>query len=295
MKRIFMAALLLLGLAMPGWAARLRVTAPAAVHQGEPFFLEVRVNVPVEKMRLTWRGTDYTLRPQNGLCRTLLGAPNDGRLAGSVLPLLLEFDYNKKTIQVERKISVKLRKYPSETLKVAPRMVNPPKEELQRIAAERKAVKAALAVKSAGQVLPRVFVRPVINVPTSYYGKQRVYNGVVKGRHGGLDLRAAVGTPVKAAASGRVVRTGNHYYAGGSVYLDHGAGVVSSYFHLSKILVKKGARVKAGDVIALSGASGRVTGPHLHLGLYLSGTALDPLPLTGLAKFPQGVEALYEF
>ena len=123
-------------------------------------------------------------------------------------------------------------------------------------------------------------------IPTAYFGGFRVYNGVPRSGHGGLDLRAAVGTPVRAIADGTVVLEGFHYFSG---------GVLSVYFHLSKILVGPGQKVKAGDSIALSGATGRVTGPHLHLGLFSGGAALDPLPLLDASKMPKGVEVLYEF
>lgn len=295
MKKLLHALLLLLILVACAHAARLRVSVPETVNQGQPFFAQIRVNVPVPEMRLMWRGSRYTARPKNGLCRTLLGVPNDEKLAGSTQKLTLEFDWKGQTIQVERDIRVSLKRYPSEKLKVSPKMVTPPASLRSRIERERAAVKKTLALRTHADPLPRTFTPPVKGSPTSLYGKSRSYNGVVKERHGGLDLRAAVGTKVRAPAAGRVVLTGNHYYAGGSVYIDHGMGVITTYFHLSKILVKDGARVKAGDVIALSGATGRVTGPHLHLGLYLSGTPLDPLPLTGRAPFPAETETIYNF
>ena len=99
---------------------------------------------------------------------------------------------------------------------------------------------------------------------------------------------------VKAMCDGTVVLTGFHYFSGGAVYVDHGGGVFSVYFHLSKILVKKGQKVSAGDVLALSGATGRVTGPHLHLGINAGSAWLDALPLLGEAKIAPGVEKVYE-
>jgi len=96
-----------------------------------------------------------------------------------------------------------------------------------------------------------------------------------------VDYRAAEGTPVKAAADGTVVLSADHYFAGRCVYLDHGGGVVSVYLHLSKRLVEEGDVVSAGDVIGLSGRSGRVTGPHLHFGLCLQGMMVNPEPLLG--------------
>ena len=95
----------------------------------------------------------------------------------------------------------------------------------------------------------------------------------------GLDLKAPMGTPVHAAAAGEVILAADHYYAGRSVYLDHGGGVVSMYFHLSQIGVEDGQFVNRGDLVGLSGSSGRVTGPHLHFGVAVQGRLVDPEPL----------------
>jgi murein DD-endopeptidase MepM/ murein hydrolase activator NlpD len=100
-----------------------------------------------------------------------------------------------------------------------------------------------------------------------------------RGYHAGTDFRAAVGTPVKAPFAGTVILTGHHYYAGKSVYIDAGNGVIGLFFHLDKVRVKKGDLVKKGQVIGESGATGRVTGPHLHFGLSLAGQYADAAPL----------------
>ena len=121
---------------------------------------------------------------------------------------------------------------------------------------------------------------PLPNITlTSQYGKQRVYNGQPRAGHNGADIRAVTGTPVRAPFAGTVVLTGFHYYAGGSVYIDSGNGVITVFFHLSEINVKKGDKVAKGQVVAKSGATGRVTGPHLHYSLVLAGQFVDPIPL----------------
>lgn len=277
-------------------AARMRLRVPEEVPAGQPFILEMYVSEPIDHVEAKWRGRDIELQPVNGLVRTVLGVPNDQKLAGSVLSFSISFNCgNRGRILAERKIKVTEYHYPRQELKVPPKMVTPPKSQQKRIAAERGAVNAALSRQTSGTPLPQKFLRPVPGIPTAYYGGFRVYNGVPRAGHSGLDLRAAAGTRVKAIADGTVSLTGMHYFAGGSVYLYHGSGVSSSYFHLSKILVKEGQKVKAGDVIALSGATGRVTGPHLHLGLYSNGVWLDPLPLIEPARLPKNTETYYEF
>ena len=159
-------------------------------------------------------------------------------------------------------------------------MVNPPKKEIPRIKNEQKLVGTALRTMTSQRRWTTPPQPPLTNITlTSYYGKQRVYNGQPRAGHNGADIRAATGTKVRAPFAGTVVLTGFHYYAGGSVYIDSGNGVITAFFHLSEINVNKGDRVAKGQVIAKTGATGRVTGPHLHYSLILGGQFVDPMPL----------------
>ncbi|MFN7961583.1 MAG: M23 family metallopeptidase [Thermoanaerobaculia bacterium] len=119
------------------------------------------------------------------------------------------------------------------------------------------------------------------------FGSRRVFNGQPRSPHSGADFRATVGTPVFAAADGRVALAGEHFFSGNSVFLDHGDGLISMSFHLSKISVAEGAEVKRGEKIGEVGATGRVTGPHLHFGLRWHGARIDPMLLLGpVAEVP---------
>ncbi|MEA2263639.1 MAG: hypothetical protein QOJ51_6464, partial [Acidobacteriaceae bacterium] len=111
------------------------------------------------------------------------------------------------------------------------------------------------------------------------FGNQRIFNGKLDSVHRGLDYRAKPRTPVAAINSGRVVLARPLYYEGGCVVIDHGLGLMSIYMHLSKIEVSVGKKVRRGQIIALSGATGRATGPHLHLGVRWEGSYLDPAKL----------------
>jgi len=113
----------------------------------------------------------------------------------------------------------------------------------------------------------------------SSFGFRRIINGTPRAPHSGTDLSAPTGTEVVAANHGRVVLVGNFFFAGGSVVIDHGGGLFTMYFHLSEFKVEEGATVKSGELIALSGSSGRVTGPHLHWGARLANARIDPLEL----------------
>ena len=159
-------------------------------------------------------------------------------------------------------------------------MVNPPAKELPRIREESKLMAAALRTMTTSRKWTTPPTSPLTSIYlTSHYGKQRVYNGVPRAGHNGADIRAAVGTNVCAPFAGTVVLTGFFYYTGGAVFIDSGNGVITAFYHLSKINVKKGDRVAKGQVVALSGATGRVTGPHLHYSLILGGQFVDPIPL----------------
>lgn len=121
------------------------------------------------------------------------------------------------------------------------------------------------------------FKQPLTSKITSDFGVARLYNGILRSYHSGTDFRAAMKTPIKASNDGIVVIARNRYYAGGSVVIDHGEGIYSLYYHLSKIDVKVGQRVRQDEVVGLSGATGRVTGPHLHFGFMVQGVQVDPL------------------
>ena len=130
------------------------------------------------------------------------------------------------------------------------------------------------------------FARPLKAPSSGNFGARRVYNGTIRSFHAGLDLAAAEGTPVAAAGDGRVVLAGDLYFSGGTVLLDHGAGLFTQYFHLSRIDVKEGDAVVKGARLGASGHTGRVTGPHLHWGAKLHGARVNPEDLVALPARP---------
>lgn len=166
--------------------------------------------------------------------------------------------------------------YPEQRLKVGQSYVTPSEEALQRIAKERKIIVAALT-NWRDTMIGSVSLRAPVDGPrSSSFGLRRFFNDQPRSPHKGMDIAANTGEPVGAARDGVVTATGNYYFNGNTVIVDHGQGYVTMYCHLSKIVVEEGQAVATGEQLGAIGATGRVTGPHLHFGTYLNGTAVDP-------------------
>lgn len=185
-------------------------------------------------------------------------------------------------VEDARYVRIAQREYPSSRLSVAPRYSRPPDEVLSRIREERELVRETLSEVSPRWLAEEGFRWPRRSRVTSPFGVRRVFNGELRSRHWGVDLAGGAGAPVVAAARGRVALVRSLYFAGNAVYLDHGLGVYTAYFHLSEASVREGDLVRKGDLVGRVGATGRVTGPHLHWSLYVNGVHLDARSLLQL-------------
>jgi len=186
--------------------------------------------------------------------------------------------------QTEIHLKIKAKSFHKESFNVPPSFDHMSPETLAEIRREQEAFARAFATTATERFWDIPFIRPVPqDASASSFGSRRIINGVARAPHTGTDLSAPAGTEVIATNHGRVVLVGNFFFAGGSVVVDHGGGLFSMYFHLSELKVEEGAPVRKGDVLALSGGTGRVTGPHLHWGVRLNNTRVDPLDL--LRKF----------
>jgi murein DD-endopeptidase MepM/ murein hydrolase activator NlpD len=176
----------------------------------------------------------------------------------------------------ELTFTVAAKAYATQSLKVEPRKAEPLPEDLKRIDAESLRTETALATYSEDLTPTWAWQVPVPGERSSSFGLRRVFNGLPRKPHSGMDIAAPTGTPIRNPAAGRVVETGDFFFNGNTVFVDHGQGVLTMYCHLSRIDVKTGDAVKEGDVLGLVGATGRVTGAHLHWGVSVNRAMVDP-------------------
>jgi murein DD-endopeptidase MepM/ murein hydrolase activator NlpD len=188
-----------------------------------------------------------------------------------------------RTETLKHRIQVGGRDFPVKKLWVKEEFVRPPAEVQDRIRREAEILEIAYSVSSKRWLGEGVFERPHPGNMSPNFGEKRIYNNVPRSTHSGVDIAADYGAPVKASNSGRVVLARDLYFSGKTVIIDHGLGLFTYYCHFSLLKVGRGDMVKKGSVIALAGSTGRSTGPHLHWGVRLRGSRVDPSGLLSLA------------
>ena len=155
-------------------------------------------------------------------------------------------------------------------------MVNPEKRDMDRIIREKDRIGKALTHWSEKDEVPLLFRSPVDGVRSSSFGLRRFFNKQPRKPHSGMDIAAPEGATIVAPAPGRVIETGDFFFNGNTVFVDHGQGLITMYCHMQTIDVKPGQAVKAGELLGKVGMTGRVTGPHLHWGVSLNNARVDP-------------------
>lgn len=286
MKQLAWAILLLLTLGLAegfAAAAAIRWPKPMEIAQGDVALVNinggdiVQVEGQLGKERIYFHGD-----PSGGFS-ALLGIDVEAKAAPVKLQLAVTANGGDKRHN-DIPIKIKAKAFHKESFSVPPSFDQMSPETLAEIRREQAAFTAVFANPAAERWWGLPFVRPVPQeASASSFGSRRIINNVPRAPHAGTDLSAPAGTEVVATNHGRVALVGNFFFAGGSVVIDHGGGLYSMYFHLAEFKVEEGAMVRRGDVVALSGGTGRVTGPHLHWGVRLNNTRVDPLDL--LRKF----------
>jgi len=254
--------------------------SPANLANGSPCLFVVQAPKS-SSVSAQWQGHKLTFFRSRNSSSWYALAGIDIEVAPGSYPLIVELsDANGTVATLRRDITVAAAPYKQVPLTVPDKFVQPDAAALKIIAAD-KVIKDKVFTETASQ--PRWsgrFSPPLGVAPrTDSFGTRRVFNGKLDSVHRGLDYHAKPGTPVSAVNSGRVVLARPLYYEGNCVIIDHGLGLMTLYMHLSKFKVAEGTMVKRGQIVALSGGTGRATGPHLHLGLRWQGAYLDPAKL----------------
>jgi len=271
------------GSAVPA-APRLQVThAARAVAPGEAVLVTVTAPEPLAGLEARVFGRTFP-GYRGGEPRTwhvLLGLDLETR-PGRARVAIEARTADGKPLTAIHPLAVAAKAFPTRRLTVAPGFVTPPASEAARIERERLRMAEVLAVVTPEPQWAGGFARPTAGAVISLFGARSVYNGQPRSPHRGVDLRGATGTPVVAPAAGTVALAGDLYFSGTTVVIDHGLGVHSMLGHLSRIDVREGATVAPGDAVGAVGATGRVTGPHLHWTLRIGATSVDPMSVLDL-------------
>lgn len=277
-------ALIALSALPAAWAASPRrsdvTLTPGVVEAGSPVLIRVSL-AEAGSVDGEWLGRKVEFfRGRGGQWVALAGVDVEASAGRSDLRIAAHTP--KGPVDLTQTVEIHPAHYHTGSLTVAPRFVSPGPEELKQIEADKKVKEKAFGSSAPEPLWASSFRAPVTAPPTDSFGTRRMFNGKLASIHKGMDFRAGTGTPVHAGNDGTVVLARPLYYEGNCVVIDHGLGLFTLSMHLSRIDVREGQRVAAGDRLGLSGATGRVTGPHLHWAVRWQGAYLDPAKLLRL-------------
>ncbi len=253
-----------------------KVTA-RGVAPGEVVRLDVTAPQPISALSIHAFEKDIaTYRLPDGGRQALIGIDLDVSPGDVPVEISATFEGGSVATRTET-LAVEAKEFPTRQLRVAPKFVNPPPSAQKRIDRERRQLGTLFRSITPVPQWQVAVVRPIEVSPVSGFGVRSVYNGEPRAPHCGADFASPTGTPILAPGGGTVVLAAPLYFTGDTVVVDHGVGLISLFAHLSRIDVKVGERVERGTRVGLVGATGRVTGPHLHWTVRLQGARVDPL------------------
>jgi len=257
---------------------------PSSLVNGAPCLFRVKPSVDVKSLTGLWltRTVPFELDAADGSWFALAAVGLN--VTEGEYPLDLDGVANDGSkILFRAEVTIGRGSYRTVDLRVADRFTAPNATTRARIAREQKFKAAVFATVTTKRLWDGRFAPPIPSTATDSFGVRRTFNGVQQSVHQGSDYRAKVGSPIASMNAGRVLLARNLFFEGGCIIIDHGQGLLTIYMHLSKFSVKEGDRVERGQQIGLSGATGRVTGPHLHVSVRWQGVYLDPLALVSLS------------
>jgi murein DD-endopeptidase MepM/ murein hydrolase activator NlpD len=247
--------------------------------QGQALEMSFPAEPGLTGVTVLWSGHDVPFVHSGDRWLTLVGVDLDSRPGDHAVDVTFTYADGHKRVSREP-VVVNAGQYPTTELQVEERYGNPNPDDEARAAREAAETNAIFATFTPERYWSEPFEVPVRGAKDGRnFGHRRVYNGQPRAPHSGTDLRANTGTPIFAANRGRVVLAKELFFSGNAVYIDHGYGLFTTYLHLSEIDVKVGDIVDRGQQLGLAGATGRVTGPHLHWGVRLVDARIDPFSL----------------
>lgn len=257
---------------------------PAALVNGSPVLFRVTAPRSLRSLQAQWLEHQVQFR-RGGACKCWYALAG---IALSAKPGTYRLNLEGATgrgaeLRFSQPVRVTAARYPTTKLTVAPEYVEPPKETLVRIEKEQVVKKDVFAESAADALWLGSFQQPATASVSGVFGSARVFNGEKRSQHAGLDFRVPAGTPIHAANAGRIILARNLYFEGNCVVIDHGQGLMTLYLHLSEFKVKEGDQVEKGQLIGLSGGTGRATAPHLHFAVRWQGVYLNPATLLKLS------------
>ena len=265
--------------------------AERSVRPGEVIRLDVAYAAPSDRVVATVLGHEVAFYPDpdHKTWHALVGLDLDTR-PGKYAVTIGAIRLGQPALTATHQLRVIPKQFPTRRLRVADRYVNPPASALERIQRESQRLLALF-----GTLTPRrwdgPFLAPADGYPTSNFGSRSIFNGQPRSPHAGIDFMSPEGTPVRASNAGQVVLAEDLFFTGNTVIVDHGLGLYSLVAHLSTLAVSERETVSRGTVVGLVGATGRVTGPHLHWAVRLNGARVDPLSLMTALDRPAAVES----
>ena len=247
--------------------------------QGQALEMSFPAEPGLTAVTVLWSGHDVPFVRSGDRWLTIVGVDLDSRPGDHAVDVTFAYE-DGHTRVVEEPVMVNAGQYPTTELQVEERYVELSPEDQARADREAAETSAIYDTFTLQRYWSEPFEVPVRGAKDGRnFGHRRVFNGQPRAPHSGADLRAGTGTPIYAANRGRVVLAKDLFFSGNAVYIDHGYGLFTTYLHLSEIDVKVGEVVERGQQLGLAGATGRVTGPHLHWGVRLLDARVDPFSL----------------
>mgnify|MGYP001447827697 FL=1 len=272
---LFMAASAAMG------AVTIRTTG---VRVGDIFSIEETFPAGTKSATISFNGVTLPLMPDgSGKWSALLGVDLEAAEGPAPLTITHTLSGGEKYAE-EVPLNILPRVFREQHITVDDSKVFLSDEDRERANRENREIRAVLAKTTDKRLWDSSFIVPIKGRYSSPFGLQRYYNGEKGSYHSGLDIAAAKGAEISSASEGRVALVGDYFYTGNTVFIDHGLGLYTAYFHMESVAVKEGDMVGLGELLGKVGSTGRSTGPHLHWGVYVGGVKVDPLSLVSVTK-----------